>query len=73
MQSEYFIIVVVFLVSFLALLRETELSVLFFENKESRAKNISLTTPSSFFLLSGMALKERETNCGQLAQTMPDN
>lgn len=43
----------------------------FFENKD--AKNISLTTPSFFSLLSGIVLKERAGNCAQLAQTMPDN
>lgn len=45
----------------------------FFENKENWAKNISLTTPSCFPLLSGTVLKEREGNCAQLAQAMPDN
>lgn len=42
----------------------------FFENKENWAKNISLTTPP---LLSGTVFKDREGNCAQLAQIMPDN
>jgi len=45
----------------------------FFENKENRAKNISLTAPQFFSLVSGTVLKEREGNCAQLVQTMPDN